>query len=355
MRRRIRLSFVHSDRVDAREFELVCRAAGFHGAQALNFGTAVYSGPSRSERRVAAAVGDRLWLPVTVEPGLSGSACDFDDELSDGGSFVSIQAPPYPAGSAALELALRHAGTNVALVTRHRAFERIAAELAALTPDHLVCAPGGHPAVGTIELMWLDSLDAVGLPGSGGIELAERALEGPICAFLRRRGADRIAHPGGLLLDHVRRTAQHLERWRARPALVAAGLCHAVYGTHGFPRALIQVEQRLELAQFVGSETEAIVYAYGACDRSAGYPSPARPSIQDRFTGQRVPLDRSLMSDLTELACANELDVLQHATGAPDAIAGDLAALFAPRRSLLSHGAQLDLDRALHAHGGRAS
>jgi hypothetical protein len=349
--RRISLSFVHSDRIRAREFDQACLAAGFHGSQALQFGPRVYAGPSRSERRVAAAVAQRLWLPVTIEPALISTALGVGDEPPRLDGIASRYAAAYPAGAGALELALRHGSTHAALVAKHSTFEQIAAELTAMISDHVVRAPERHAATSELELLWLDSLKAAGQVEIIGSEPVTGAMEASICAFLRRQGADRIAHPGGILLDHLRRTAQRLEHWQARPELVAAGLCHAVYGTHGFPQALLNSHQRLELAQLIGSETEAIVYAYGCCDRSAGYPSLEQPSIRDRFTGQCVPLHRSLIRDLTELTCANELDVLRYAASAADEIAGYLADLLVPRRSLLSPAAWASCEEALDTIG----
>lgn len=53
--------------------------------------------------------------------------------------------------------------------------------------------------------------------------------------FLRELGAEDIPHPGGTLLAHLRRVRTRLASWDARPALQLAGLCHAFYGTDGFP------------------------------------------------------------------------------------------------------------------------
>lgn len=53
--------------------------------------------------------------------------------------------------------------------------------------------------------------------------------------LLREFGADTIAHPGGTLLTHLQRVQARLATWKARPALQLVGLCHAFYGTDGFP------------------------------------------------------------------------------------------------------------------------
>lgn len=56
-------------------------------------------------------------------------------------------------------------------------------------------------------------------------------------ALLRKLGAADIAHPGGTLVAHLQRVQRQLAEWGARPALQLAGLCHAFYGTDGFPTA----------------------------------------------------------------------------------------------------------------------
>ncbi|RSS78618.1 hypothetical protein EF903_32285, partial [Streptomyces sp. WAC05292] len=83
----------------------------------------------------------------------------------------------------------------------------------------------------------------------------ERAL-----ALLRGLGAERVAHPGGTLLAHLGRVRDLLGAWGARPDLRLAGLCHAVYGTDGFPVALLPVGRRAEGAGAVGVEAERLAY-----------------------------------------------------------------------------------------------
>ena len=53
--------------------------------------------------------------------------------------------------------------------------------------------------------------------------------------MLEAADAAHIQHPGGTLMAHLKRVKALLDSWGARPALAAAGLCHAFYGTDGFP------------------------------------------------------------------------------------------------------------------------
>lgn len=133
-------------------------------------------------------------------------------------------------------------------------------------------------------------------------------------ALLLRSGADALSHPGGTLLAHLDRVRAQLIAWDARPALRLAGLCHAAYGTDGFPAALLPLTRRAALAAVIGTEAEAIVYAYGSCDRGATYPrlAESRGPLHDRFTGGvRVP-DARLRRDLALLVAANEIDLARH-------------------------------------------
>ncbi|MFE2066114.1 DUF6817 domain-containing protein [Streptomyces sp. NPDC059467] len=160
-------------------------------------------------------------------------------------------------------------------------------------------------------------------------------------ALLHELGAAGIAHPGGTLLAHLLRVHDQLAAWDARPALRLAGLCHACYGTDGFPTALLAPDRRAELAAVIGAEAEAVVYLYGACDRKATYPVLAEPGapVHDRFTGRpRIPEPR-LRRDLAELTAANELDLVRIDPSFRERWGPGLLTLFTRFRPLLSRPA----------------
>ncbi|MFD9893043.1 DUF6817 domain-containing protein [Amycolatopsis sp. NPDC059027] len=158
-------------------------------------------------------------------------------------------------------------------------------------------------------------------------------------ALLERYGAAEIEHPGGTLLAHLLRVEERLARWEARPALRLAGLCHAAYGTDGFPTALMPLGRRAELAEAVGAEAEALVYLYGACDRSASYPRLAEGApMTDRFSAEEFVPTKEQRRDFAELTAANELDlVFASADFARQAGAGILALLTRFRPLLGDH------------------
>lgn len=167
-------------------------------------------------------------------------------------------------------------------------------------------------------------------------------------ALLRELGAGTLPHPGGTLLAHLDRVRTRLAVWKARPALQLAGLCHAFYGTDGFPSALLPLDLRPRLQDVIGAEAEAIVYLYASCDRKATYPSLTDPDpdgspFHDRFTSRPHPrtpgLRLRLRRDFAELTAANELDLAHHDPAFRATHGPDLLALFTRFRPLLSEAA----------------
>jgi hypothetical protein len=150
---------------------------------------------------------------------------------------------------------------------------------------------------------------------------------------LRARGADRVEHPGGTLLQHLRRVAARLQRQGAEPDTVTAGLCHAAYGTAGFPHALFALPERELLASWIGAGAETLVYLYCASDRRKASPDDGWPSsLHDRFTGARVTTPDHVATALLDITLANEIDILHHAQLSP-ADQAELAALVAAYQS----------------------
>jgi hypothetical protein len=111
--------------------------------------------------------------------------------------------------------------------------------------------------------------------------------------------------------DWARRADQLL---LASADLRAAGLCHACYGTDGFPPSLLGVDERPRLAEVIGAEAENIVYRYGSCERAAVYPrlKDVGPLVfTDRFTGEIAVIDEADAAIFVELTAANELDIVR--------------------------------------------
>ncbi|WP_436844145.1 DUF6817 domain-containing protein [Streptomyces canus] len=168
-------------------------------------------------------------------------------------------------------------------------------------------------------------------------------------ALLRRLGADRTPHPGGTLLTHLERVRIQLVLWDARPDLRIAGLCHAFYGTDGFPTGLLPLDRRTELASVIGPDAEAIVHFYASCDRAATYPHLLEPRFRDRFTGRTYAPDPLLCRDFAELTAANELDLARRDPLFRERRGPELLALLTRFRPLLSQLAWRDTLAVLHA------
>ncbi len=136
--------------------------------------------------------------------------------------------------------------------------------------------------------------------------MTTRALQ-----MLHAAKAAQIEHPGGTLLAHLERVKALLLSWDARPTLASAGLCHAFYGTDGFPVTLLGLEHRTDLAEAIGVDAEALVYVYASCERKATYRALAEDDglFHDRFTGTGYVPSLQQRRDFAELTAANELDL----------------------------------------------
>ncbi|QIS14472.1 DUF6817 domain-containing protein [Nocardia arthritidis] len=156
--------------------------------------------------------------------------------------------------------------------------------------------------------------------------------------FLKECGAEDIPHPGGTLLAHLGRVADVLAGWGATSDIQLAGLCHAVYGTDGFDRWLLDPADRHRMVELIGERAEALVYLYGSCDRATVYPRlTATPVLfRDRFTGREFEPDDAELRAFLELTAANELDVMAHNAELAAKHGAALFGLFEQTRNYLS-------------------
>lgn len=131
-------------------------------------------------------------------------------------------------------------------------------------------------------------------------------------AELQAMDAGEFEHLNGTLATHLQGTEALLRAWNAREALCIAGLYHAAYGTDGFNPALTGLEGRQRISDMIGSESEALVYLYGACNRAEFYPrigTDAQLVFCDRFRNSEYAISLRQLEDLCELILANELEI----------------------------------------------
>lgn len=168
-------------------------------------------------------------------------------------------------------------------------------------------------------------------------------------ALLMAHGAETIEHPGGTLLNHLRRVSSQLGEWGASPTVQAAGLCHAFYGTDGFPTALLDLSQRAELAAVIGDEAEELVYFYCSCDREFTYPrlEALDGVFRDRFDQREFVPTPERRREFVEITVVNELDIARVSPEFHASHGQDLLRLFTRLRPLMSPQAWQECERLL--------
>jgi hypothetical protein len=131
-------------------------------------------------------------------------------------------------------------------------------------------------------------------------------------AFLEERGAGQVEHLASDLLTHLFGTEQRARAFGASEPVALAALCHAAYGTDGFAPKLLELDERQALRAAIGTEAEAHVYRYAACDRDETYShlGAERMVLADRFTGQVETLTAPEAEAFALITAANELDLV---------------------------------------------
>jgi hypothetical protein len=171
--------------------------------------------------------------------------------------------------------------------------------------------------------------------------------------LLRRIDAGRVEHLRGTLLEHLVRTEDLLRLWGASDELARAGLCHAIYGTDGFPVALLPLGSRNLVIDAVGPDTEAIVYLYASCNRGSTYPNLVEGGshrFADRFDGEVVEPTLSQLQNFVDLSLANEADVVM-GPGRSGAVSGWLQTFYRHLGYLASDSVRLGFESYLEAAG----
>ena len=78
--------------------------------------------------------------------------------------------------------------------------------------------------------------------------------------FLKDLGTDNIPHSGKPFMAHLISVFSDLKRWGADQDLCRAGLFHSIYGTQGFQRFSLPIEQRDQVKELIGERAEWIAF-----------------------------------------------------------------------------------------------
>jgi hypothetical protein len=108
-------------------------------------------------------------------------------------------------------------------------------------------------------------------------------------------------------------TRQLLLEWGARPAICDAGLFHSVYGTEHYQPAAIPLSMRAEVRQLIGGEAESLAWLFCTMRRETFDQNLGREagfSVQQRLTGEWLPLTTTQFHDLVTMTFANTLEAL---------------------------------------------
>jgi hypothetical protein len=144
------LTLVCSNRVVHAEFDSICDAAGFDIQGAPQF-EGLYAGPSRTNRSVAAALAERLWMRVNIEPLLGEAAEHALAPLTHSTSPVGARAAAETSTDAVLEIARVHRCGHAIIVAEDYSLERMLGDLQASAPE-VVIIPSKHRGIRAVHL-----------------------------------------------------------------------------------------------------------------------------------------------------------------------------------------------------------
>lgn len=127
--------------------------------------------------------------------------------------------------------------------------------------------------------------------------------------FLLLAGADKYAHTGSTLLDHLTGVHELLADWGAAPSICEAGLFHSVYGTGEHTPRL--VSSRSEVRTLIGMEAEQLAFCFAHLDRQSFLEGiinkrPLTPIIKSK--NRLRPVAPEGWRALSELFAANAIE-----------------------------------------------
>ena len=126
--------------------------------------------------------------------------------------------------------------------------------------------------------------------------------------YLLALGADKLLHSGRHFLAHLEGTYRLLRGWGLPEPVCYAGLFHSMYGTDGFKRNALTLDDRHEVRALIGEEAERLVYLFCSIRRISMFERGAPESIRFREADRRTPISKSEWVALLHIEYANTLD-----------------------------------------------
>ncbi len=136
-------------------------------------------------------------------------------------------------------------------------------------------------------------------------------LDGPLLDYLLTLGVEDVEHTNGKFLPHLKGLAEYLERYNRPFTTIVAGLFHSIYGTETFNGFSFSLARREEIQENIGTEAEALVYAY--CRMSeASFDISVRknePFLLDRDMFTRITVTSEQFIELQWMMMLDTLEV----------------------------------------------
>ncbi|WP_182882621.1 2OG-Fe(II) oxygenase [Microbispora sp. H10949] len=162
-------------------------------------------------------------------------------------------------------------------------------------------------------------------------------------------GADRIAHSGGTLAQHLKGVHDLLRRWGAPEPVCVAGHLHSVYGTEYFSTgAHGDPPDRERVCAEVGAEAERLVWLFSVCARASLPHAALGADLNDHRDGGVVPATEDERRALLLIDLADTVEQLPRVPIDEDGLHWERAR-FEPVAHLLPPEGMAALDQAIAA------
>lgn len=120
--------------------------------------------------------------------------------------------------------------------------------------------------------------------------------------FIISLGADQIPHTETVYLAHAIGVHNDLKSWGCDEEVCRGGMFHSIYGTEGFQRFVLPLEQRGEVRERIGQRAERLAYWNCAMDRASFDAAVERAMppyrFRDRLADCQVELSEQDFDDL---------------------------------------------------------